>query len=153
MNIGAAARASGVSERMIRHYEKLGLLAPAARTAAGYRTYTAGDVHVLRFVRRARDLGFPVADIARLLALWQDRSRASAEVKRLAAGHIAELDARIASLSAMRDALARLAGACCGDARPDCPILDELAGDTPLPQPRPPEDAGPVTRTPGSRRR
>lgn len=141
MNIGAAARASGVSERMIRHYEKLGLLAPAARTAAGYRTYTAGDVHVLRFVRRARDLGFPVADIARLLALWQDRSRASAEVKRLAAGHIAELDARIASLSAMRDA------------RPDCPILDELAGDTPLPQPRPPEDAGPVTRTPGSRRR
>lgn len=130
MNIGAAARASGVSERMIRHYEKLGLLTPAPRSAAGYRIFTAADVHTLRFVRRARDLGFPMADIARLLALWQDRSRASAEVKQLANAHLAGLDRRIAELTAVRRALARLADACCGDARPECPILDELAGGT-----------------------
>jgi len=129
MNIGEAARASGVSAKMIRHYEHIGLLCPAARTEAGYRVFSAADIHLLRFVRRARDLGFSMPQIARLLALWQDRSRASAEVKRVASEHVAELDQKIAELTAMRDALATLADACCGDQRPDCPILADLAGE------------------------
>jgi Cu(I)-responsive transcriptional regulator len=126
-NIGEAARASGVSAKMIRHYETMGLLSPARRTVAGYRIYDDGDVHTLRFVRRARDLGFSVADIARLLGLWRNRRRASADVRRIAEQHIGELDRKIAELQAMRRTLEQLVEHCHGDHRPDCPILDDLS--------------------------
>lgn len=128
MNIGEAARASGVSAKMIRYYEETGLIRPAARTAAGYRTYGERDAHELRFIRRARDLGFPVAEIAELLALWRDRSRKSADVKRLAAERAAEFRRKIAALQAMAKTLEHLAACCAGDDRPDCPILEELTG-------------------------
>lgn len=131
MNIGEAARASGVSAKMIRHYESIGLIRAGARTLAGYRQYQMRDVHVLRFVRRARDLGFALDAIRDLLSLWDDPARASADVKRLTRVHLAELDARIAALSAMRDTLAALAESCHGDGRPDCPILCELADAAP----------------------
>ncbi|PMS33292.1 MerR family transcriptional regulator [Trinickia symbiotica] len=127
MNIGEAARASGVTAKMIRYYESVGLLAPKARTEAGYRLYGPTEVHTLRFIRQARRLGFLVDDIRKLLALWQDRSRASAEVKAIALEHIAELELRITELTEMRDVLAQLANHCHGDERPDCPILDELS--------------------------
>jgi len=127
MNIGAAARASGVSAKMIRHYEENGFIPKASRTAAGYRVYGEAEVHVLRFIRRARDLGFSLAEIKVLLGLWKDRRRASADVKRLAARHVADLDARIAEMQAMRRTLVDLARHCHGDERPDCPILDDLA--------------------------
>ncbi|SAL06632.1 MerR family transcriptional regulator [Caballeronia arationis] len=127
MNIGEAARASGVTAKMIRYYESVGLLAPVGRTASGYRVYSAQEVHALRFVRQARRLGFLVEDIRKLLALWQDRSRASAEVKSIALEHVAELDRRIAELTEMRDTLSHLAHHCHGDDRPDCPILERLA--------------------------
>ena len=127
MNIGEAARASGVTAKMIRYYESVGLLAPVGRTASGYRVYNAQEVHALRFVRQARRLGFLVEDIRKLLALWQDRSRASAEVKSIALEHVAELDRRIAELTEMRDTLSHLAHHCHGDERPDCPILERLA--------------------------
>jgi Cu(I)-responsive transcriptional regulator len=127
MNIGQAAHASGVSAKMIRYYESIGLIAPRARTDAGYRVYGDREVHALRFVRQARRLGFSVIDIRRLLALWDDRSRASAEVKSIALDHVAELDQRIAELTAMRDTLAHLAAHCHGDDRPDCPIIEHLA--------------------------
>ncbi len=126
--IGQAARASGVSAKMVRHYEALGLLGQVARTESGYRQYTAADVHALRFIRRARDLGFSMAEIAGLLSLWHDRARASADVKRIAAQHVAELEQRIAALQDMRRTLQHLLQHCHGDERPDCPILDELAG-------------------------
>jgi MerR family copper efflux transcriptional regulator len=129
LNIGAAAAASGVSARMIRHYEEIGLLPKAGRSAAGYRRYSGGDVHVLRFVRRARELGFSMKEIANLLGLWRNRRRASADVKRLAQKHIDELDARIRELESMRRTLQALARHCHGDQRPDCPILEDLAGD------------------------
>lgn len=127
MNIGEAARASGVTAKMIRYYESVGLLNPVGRTSSGYRVYRDQEVHALRFVRQARRLGFLVEDIRKLLALWQDRSRASAEVKSIALEHVAELDRRIAELTEMRDTLSHLAKHCHGDARPDCPILDKLA--------------------------
>jgi Cu(I)-responsive transcriptional regulator len=127
MRIGDAAEASGVSAKMIRHYEAHGLTPRAGRTRSGYRTYDAGDVHVLRFIRRARDLGFSIAEIKTLLGLWNNRRRASADVKRLATKHIADLDAKIAGLQAMRRTLTTLARNCHGDERPDCPILDDLA--------------------------
>lgn len=126
MNIGEASRASGVSTRMIRHYERIGLVPPASRSDSGYRHYGEADVHRLRFVRRARDLGFSVAEIAELLSLWNDRSRHSADVKRLAEAHIADLEARIARLREMADTLRTLSDCCAGDDRPDCPILEEL---------------------------
>ena len=113
---------------MIRHYEDVGLIPKAQRTASGYRTYRDADVHTLRFVKRARDLGFTMKEIGKLLGLWKNRRRASADVKRLALDHVAELDSRIAQLQQMRRTLDHLARACHGDHRPDCPILDDLAG-------------------------
>lgn len=127
MRIGEAAAASGVSAKMIRHYEAVGLLPAASRRDSGYRDYGAAEVHALRFIRRARDLGFSLAEIAGLLALWGDRNRASAEVKRLALAHVTALEAKARDLSAMASTLRHLAAHCHGDARPDCPILDELA--------------------------
>jgi MerR family transcriptional regulator, copper efflux regulator len=127
MNIGAAARASGVSAKMIRYYESIGLLPPAARSENGYRLYVAADVHTLRFIRRARALGFAVEQIARLLALWRDQSRSSAEVKRIALAHVGALQEKIAELQAMSRTLEHLANHCHGDHRPQCPIIDGLA--------------------------
>ncbi len=128
LHIGAAALASGVSPKMIRHYEEHGFIPKVGRTAAGYRVYRADDVHVLRFVRRARDLGFSMREIKALLGLWNNRRRASADVKRLVQKHVGELDARIGEMQAMRRTLVALAEHCHGDHRPDCPILDDLAG-------------------------
>jgi len=126
INIGQAAQRSGVSAKMIRHYESLGLLPRVARTASGYRLYGDNDVHTLRFIRRARDLGFGMAEIAALLKLWQNRRRTSAEVHRIAQGHVADLQRRIDEMTAMKRALERLVQCCHGDQRPECPILDEL---------------------------
>ncbi|MGD9946167.1 MAG: Cu(I)-responsive transcriptional regulator [Burkholderiaceae bacterium] len=126
MNIGEAAEASGVSAKMIRYYEQIGLIAPAGRSDSGYRRYTDSDVHILRFIRRARDLGFPVAEIDGLLGLWRDRSRHSADVKRIAQAHIAKLRQKIDSLRQVADTLQTLIDCCAGDERPDCPILDDL---------------------------
>ncbi|HLU62178.1 MAG TPA: Cu(I)-responsive transcriptional regulator [Gammaproteobacteria bacterium] len=126
-NIGEAAAASGVSARMIRHYERIGLIPPANRTFGNYRIYSDNDVHTLRFIGRARKLGFSVEQIELLLSLWQDRNRSSAEAKRLALEHVAELEAKIRELQGMRDALKTLADRCHGDDRPDCPILEDLA--------------------------
>ena len=128
VNIGAAARDSGVSAKMVRHYESLGLLGAVARTDAGYRQYTPADVHTLRFIKRARDLGFSMAEIAELVSLWHDRRRASADVKRIAQTHVAELEKRIQAMQDMRRTLQNLLHHCHGDERPDCPILDNLAG-------------------------
>ncbi len=128
-NIGEAAARSGVSAKMVRHYESLGLLPAIARAESGYRRYGGKEVHTLRFVRRARDLGFSMAEIAELLKLWQNRRRASADVKRIALRHVADLDRRMAALAAMRQTLNHLADCCHGDGRPDCPILESLAGE------------------------
>lgn len=126
-NIGEAARASGVSAKMIRHYEAIGLIPKAGRTFAGYRLYSDNDVHVLRFVKRARSLGFGIHQIETLLRLWRDRSRASRDVKRIPLAHAAELEERIRELVAMKRTLEDLARHCHGDHRPECPILDDLA--------------------------
>ena len=129
MNIGQAAQATGVTPKMIRHYESLGLLPAVARSDAGYRRYDERTLHTLRFIRRARDLGFSLDEIAQLLGLWADPRRASAEVRRLAQRHVADLDERIARMQAMRRSLQQLVQCCHGDDRPDCPILDDLAGE------------------------
>ena len=126
-NIGEAAARSGVSAKMIRHYETLSLLPKVGRTASGYRQYGPREVHTLRFVRRARELGFSMVEIAALLKLWQNRRRASADVKRIALSHVADLDRRMSEMAAMKRTLETLAACCHGDERPDCPILDELA--------------------------
>lgn len=126
MNIGQAAQKAQVSAKMVRHYESLGLLPAVQRTDAGYRLYTGQQVHTLRFIRRARDLGFSMPEIAELLKLWQDKRRPSSQVKRIAAMHVADLDQRIAELTEMRRTLQHLVACCHGDHRPDCPILDEL---------------------------
>jgi MerR family copper efflux transcriptional regulator len=128
INIGQAAARSGVSAKMIRHYESLGLLPAVHRTDAGYRQYGDKEVHTLRFIRRARALGFSMMEIAELLKLWQNKRRASADVKRIAQAHVADLERRIAEMEAMRKTLAQLAHCCQGNSRPDCPILTELAG-------------------------
>jgi len=130
-NIGEAARASGVSAKMIRHYEAIGLLPPARRTEAGYRLYGEQDVRVLQFIHRGRALGFSLEQVANLLALWQDKGRASADVRRLAETHIDELERKIAELEAMKRTLQALAHSCHGDQRSDCPILDDLASHEP----------------------
>ena len=126
MKIGQASRESGVSQRMIRHYEAIGLIPAAARRDSGYRDYDSRDVNTLRFIRRARDLGFPVEEIGKLLALWHDRGRASAEVKALALSRAAELKRKARQLDEMRRSLEHLAANCHGDSRPDCPILMDL---------------------------
>lgn len=126
MNIGEASRASGVSAKMIRYYEEIGLVPRAARTGAGYRVYSPADIHRLQFIRRARDLGFSVVEIQELLNLWSDRSRRSADVKRLAQAHIAMLEERISDLGEMAATLRTLVRSCAGDERPDCPILAAL---------------------------
>lgn len=131
MNIGEAAAASGVSAKMIRHYERIGLLPQAQRSAAGYRRYDERDVHTLRFVRHARDLGFPLERIRDLIGLWHDRERPSRQFKALAREHLAAIDAKLAELQAVKATLERLVQCCHGDERPDCPILDRLAGERP----------------------
>lgn len=128
MKIGEASKRSGVSQRMIRHYEGLGLIPKAARRASGYRDYDVQDIHTLRFIRRARDLGFPIEEIRQLVALWQDRSRSSADVRALALARAAELDRKARVLDEMRRSLEHLAATCHGDDRPDCPIIERLEG-------------------------
>ena len=128
MKIGQAASASGISERMIRHYEKIGLMPTAARRESGYRDYDSTDVHTLTFIGRARDLGFSMEEIRKLLELWQDRSRASHDVKELALARAAELKRKERALHEMRRSLEHLAASCHGDERPDCPIIGELEG-------------------------
>jgi len=128
MNIGEAAKASGVSAKMIRHYESVGLLPPASRTEAGYRQYGEKDLRTLQFIRRSRDLGFSIEEIRGLVSLWQDRTRPSREVKALAKQHLDFLSRKLEELQSMKHALAHLVSCCHGDERPDCPILDGLAG-------------------------
>jgi MerR family gold-responsive transcriptional activator of gol and ges genes len=127
MNIGEAAKISGVSAKMIRHYESIGIVPKPIRSDSGYRLYTSNDIHTLQFVRRARSLGFSMAEIKKLVGLWRNKARASAEVKTMALKHVKELEAKIVELQEMRDALKNLARRCHGDQRPDCPIIDELA--------------------------
>ncbi|QKE64246.1 Cu(I)-responsive transcriptional regulator [Aquipseudomonas campi] len=126
MNIGQAAKHSGLTAKMIRYYESIGLLRPAGRSDSGYRLYGAQDLHVLAFIKRSRDLGFSLEEVGKLLTLWQDRQRASADVKALALRHIDELNRKIVELSALRDTLGELVEHCQGDHRPDCPILRDL---------------------------
>lgn len=128
VQIGEAARLSGVSAKMVRHYESLGLLPRVGRTDGGYRQYSEAEVHTLRFIRRARDLGFSMPEIAELVGLWQNGRRASATVRRVAEKHERELAERIEAMQAMQRTLRHLIHCCAGDARPDCPILDDLAG-------------------------
>jgi len=129
IQIGLAAERAQVSTKMVRHYESLGLLPAVARTESGYRQYSDKDVHVLRFIKRARTLGFSMPEISELLTLWQNKRRSSASVKRIAASHVADLDRRIDELSTMKRSLQTLVECCHGDHRPDCPILDELGQD------------------------
>lgn len=128
LNIGGAASRSGISVKMIRYYEAIGLISKVGRTAGNYRTYDDGDINRLEFIKRARTLGFSLDEIRRLLSLWDDDGRNSADVKALVLAHIAELDSRIAALKSMRGTLRHLAEGCDGDNRPDCPIIDGLAG-------------------------
>ena len=128
VHIRTAAERSGVSAKMILHYETLGLLGHVSRTDSGYRLYTAADVHVLRFIKRARELGFSMAEIGELVGLWKDKRRASAKVKRIAQQHLADLAQRVAALQDMQRTLEQLIDGCQGNERPDCPILDGLSG-------------------------
>ena len=127
VNIGTVADMTGISAKMVRHYESLGLLPPITRTDSGYRQYSEADVHTLRFIKRSRDLGFSMAEIAELVALWQNRRRTSASVKRIAQQHVDELAQRIAAMQDMQHSLRQLLHHCHGDERPECPILDDLA--------------------------
>lgn len=129
MNIGEVAKRSGVPAKTIRYYESIGLIRPADRSAAGYRVYGDRELQTLRFIQRARNLGFSVKQVSELLALWHDRERASGDVKAVARRHLEEIDRRMAELQSMRDTLEHLVGRCQGDDRPDCPILADLAGE------------------------
>lgn len=129
MQIGEAAKASGVTAKMIRHYEAIGLVPPADRRSSNYRDYSGEDLHRLGFIRRARDLGFSMEAIRNLLRLWDDASRESADVKRVALEHLSEIEAKIRALEEVRGTLARLVDACDGDHRPHCPIIESLEGD------------------------
>ena len=129
MNIGQASQASGLPAKTIRYYEDIGLVEPARR-GNGYRAFSHGHLHNLRFLARARSLGFTIENCRRLLSLYEDRNRASADVKKMAQAHIASIEEKIAQLEGMKAALAGLVAACHGDERPDCPILDDLAGET-----------------------
>lgn len=131
MNIGEASRRSGVSSKMIRYYESVGLLPAPERRRSGYRDYGETDIHRLRFVRRARDLGFSIRRIAALLRLWNDQRRSNAEVRKIALAHVEELEAQLENLRALVDVLRHLAEACVGDDRPHCPIIADLAGEDP----------------------
>ena len=128
MNIGQASKASGVSTKMIRYYDEIGLVRPASRTESNYREFDEREVNELRFIRRARSLGFSMPEITQLLSLWRDRERPSREVKAIAEKHVNELDARIAEMQTMADTLRHLSHCCAGDDRPDCPILADLTG-------------------------
>jgi MerR family copper efflux transcriptional regulator len=130
MNIGEASGASGVSAKMIRYYESIGLIAAVARSEGNYRVYGEDDVHTLRFIRRARRLGFSIEETGQLLGLWRDRSRASGEVKAIAQNHIAELERKITELEEMAGTLRHLVASCAGDRRAHCPILNDLAGES-----------------------
>ena len=145
MNIGQAAKATGISAKMIRYYEDNGLIGPVARTGSGYRVYGPRDIHTLGFIKRSRDMGFSVERIAGLLQLWRDRSRHSADVKRLALEHVEVLQQRIAELQEMVATVRTLADCCAGDKRPDCPILSDIATGAPL-HPAPRTDAPPARR-------
>ena len=147
MNIGAAAKTSGVSAKMIRHYEAIGLLRPAGRRPNSYREYGSDDVHELRFISRARKLGFALSEIAALLSLWRDKQRSSREVRKLAANHLVDLEQRIAEMQSIAATLRKLVHACHGDDRAACPILDDLGG-APMPE-RPPNgiSAPPVNQS------
>lgn len=151
LNIGDAAAATGVSAKMIRHYESVGLLPEARRTESGYRQYDDGDVQTLRFIRHSRDLGFSLPEIARLVGLWHDRSRPSREVKALARQHIEELDAKAKELLAMKSALEHLVQCCRGDDRPECPIIDSLESGAPIEGERCAPDARKSGLKPGKR--
>lgn len=151
MKIGEVSAKAGVSPRMIRHYEKIGLIAPAARRDSGYRDYDERDVHTLRFIGRARDFGFSIEEIGQLLALWQDRNRPSANVKALALARATELKRKARELDAMRRSLERLAAHCHGDDRPDCPILDDLEAMDEHDSGRRPEPLGPAKVEPAIR--
>ena len=137
MNIGQASKASGVSTKMIRYYDEIGLVRPSARTEANYREYDEREINELRFIRRARSLGFPMPEITQLLSLWRDRERPSREVKAIADKHLADLDARISEMQAMADTLRHLSHCCAGDDRPDCPILADLTQGTMPADPKP----------------
>jgi Cu(I)-responsive transcriptional regulator len=138
MNIGQASKTSGVTEKMIRYYESIGLIDTVGRSANGYRTYAERDVHSLAFIRRARRLGFSIEQIQALMTLWRDKARSSAEVKAIAEGHMGELQARIEELASMRRTLEHLVSCCAGDDRPDCPIIDGLSAPEPAPaRPKP----------------
>lgn len=129
MNIGKAAKRSGIAAKTIRYYEDIGLIPPAGRTESGYRDYGEAEVETLKFIHKARSLGFSVHDVGDLLTLWRDRDRASADVRRIAQGHVAAVDRKIAELQAIKQTLEGLIQRCHGDDRPDCPILRELAPD------------------------
>ena len=136
MNIGQASKASGVSTKMIRYYDEIGLVRPAGRTDSNYREFDEREVNELRFIRRARSLGFSVPEITQLLSLWRDRDRPSREVKAIADKHLGDLDARIAEMQAMAETLRHLSHCCAGDDRPDCPILADLTGGRPPAEPK-----------------
>ncbi len=136
MNIGQASKASGVSTKMIRYYDEIGLVRPASRTESNYREFDEREINELRFIRRARSLGFSMPEITQLLSLWRDRERPSREVKAIAQKHLGELDARIAEMQTMADTLRHLSHCCAGDDRPDCPILADLTGGAQPAEPR-----------------